>query len=197
MKTTWQLQYHHNLNHLQEPGLQLVNQKNQHILRCWIGELSTQLLIMAMHMNRHFPEPGKNQCLQLNKHQTQQFLMAACFHYQACLHQYHVLRDLQACELDQTIGLADTLLYIRMSDQHPRRKHLAHVLHHTLPQVMDFKQQMDLLESHQLIQKLRHKGLVFYDKNPLPHKHLFDPQQQVVIDYQRHLDVSGFESLQP
>lgn len=195
MKTTWQLLYQHNLKHWQDPALQLINQKSEHVLRCWVGEISTQLLLMALGMNRHQLKPGHKQCLQLNKHQTQQFLMAACFHYQACLHQYQVLKDLRTQELDHATGLADILLYIRMSDQHPSSKQLAKAMNQTAPQVVGLKQQLKHLEHHQLIQKLTHKGLVFFDKNPLPHKHLFDPDQQVIIDYQRHLDTTGYEPL--
>ena len=193
MNQHWQLTYNPNFRQLGEPGLTLHKHNSTEALRRWVGPLATRLINrLAEHTNQTAGIPGTKSRFNISKQLAQHLLIEASFQHQFCLHHFQVIQDLQSHRL-QTGSMEELLLYLRMTSQHPCHEDVLAVMSLIQPDNSCCEEQLITLQERHLIQKIAHRNTVFYDKNPLPHAHVYDPEQGCLYDHHSRLDCTRFE----
>ncbi|MFC3195411.1 hypothetical protein ACFODZ_14245 [Marinicella sediminis] len=194
MHHQWYLSYSENHLSLNEPGLLLHKKRNGLVLRSWIGPMAHML--MSKLLRRHHPDQARltnnGWQLPIDKQQAQHLLIEASFQQQFCLHHYQVTGDLLNHGLPPE-HFDELLLYLRMSLQHPSHQSLIQVMSLIQPDNHRNEEQLETLEQYKLIQRISHNNTCFYDKNPLPHAHLYDPKSHMLYDHHCQLDDSGLQ----
>ena len=193
MNHQWQLTYDPDIRQLGEPGLTLHKHNSTEALRHWVGPLANHIVNrLSPHIRWPYVQPKAKSRLNISKLLAQHLLIEASFQHQHCLHHFQVIKDLKNNGL-QTGNTAELLLYLRMTLQHPCHDHVLQVMSLMQPDNTRCEEQLCDLQDHQLIQSIKHRNTVFYDKNPLPHAHLYDPLQGCLYDHHSRLDCARLE----
>ena len=193
MNQHWQLTYHPDFRHLGEAGLTLHKQDRSEALRHWVGPLAERLVNrLSQHNNTPTLNTHVSTQFNISKLMAQHLLIEASFQHQYCLHRFQVIKDLQKNQL-QSGSMEEVLLYLRMTPQHPCHDKVLEVMSLMQPDNTRCEEQLTELQECRLIQSIKHRNSVFYDKNPLPHAHLYDPEQGCLYDHHSRLDCARFE----
>lgn len=193
MKHTWQLIYQLKHQGLNEPSLSLKHQTKGSILRCWIGPMAEILMSQAIQLLKyHVTKTKPIIVLNISKQFAQHFLIEASLQQQLQLQRFYVVTDIQNKQGIQRQA-DELLLFIRMSCQHPCHQTLLHAMACMQPDNHRSEELIWQLQQQQLIQVIEHQNTRFYDKNPIPHRHLYDPKKHVIFDYNSHINSSGYQ----
>jgi DNA-binding transcriptional MerR regulator len=135
---------------------------------------------------------GGQRQFSISKQLAQHLLIEASFQHQFCLHHFRVMTDLYQQQLPAGM-LEELLLYLRMTPRHPSHHQVLTVMSRIQPDNSRCEEHLEKLQEQRLIQKITHRGQVFYDKNPLPHAHLYDPEKNCLFDHHCQLDSANLE----
>ncbi len=181
----WQLKLTANHQQSGEFCLSLSQGKRNHLLRRWFGPLAQHLFQQPVCSREKTPATI-DQDINIDKQMAQHLLIQASFFHQRCLQQYQIQNHLkQQCQ-HYSHELCELLLFIRMSSQHPCQKTLQLFVDCQMPWCTDIEAEINTLLDARLIQKIKYKDLIFYDKNPYPHDHLLNLKTSQLKDFNSH-----------
>ena len=190
----WQLKLELSNQCQQEYILSLSKNNSRKKLRSWFGPLALHLFLKAKHqINPTSDIKNQGDCLLFDKLFTQHFLIEASFYHQKCLMEFQVKNDLLSKGLSYDDQLGELLLYIRMTSQHPSYQTLLRVGNETTHNLKGIVSHIQTLKDNLLIQEIKHETYTFYDKNPLPHSHLYDPDKNIIFDYNHYIDPKAYQ----
>jgi len=193
MNTTWQLILTKNHLNLNEYGLVLKNSNSSSIMRCWFGLIAKKLWANAIKHSDHINTGSKNSChINCDKNFAQHLLIEASFLQQLCAQQFNIHKDLASNGMTINCVAAEILLFIRMTQQHPSREIITQIMDLTLRGNHDYEHPLNLLQEMRLIQKICYQDQSYYDKNPYPHCHVYDPENQTIYDYNNNLNLNKY-----
>ncbi|MCB1581668.1 MAG: hypothetical protein R3E90_08920 [Marinicella sp.] len=190
----WTIKYTPKWKNNQEALLTLVSSHQRHPLREWYGPLAELIFCSSYkHLSKHISMT--TQQFDIEKQLAQFILMQACFLHQKCLHEYQVNQDTKKAGLTNNNDLAELLLFIRMTSNHPNQHSLMTFHNAQIPWCDDFETRIDNLINSKLIQHIRYKNMDFFDKNPYPHDHILDLHDKVLFDYQQNFPIREHQKL--
>ncbi len=179
---TWQIRYTPQHPKHREACLTLQNNKKHYKLRGWYGPLAE---LIFKNIQKYLPikkqQPIQQQTIE--KQLAQFILIQASFLHQRCLHDYQITTDTEKAGLAKHHDLADLLLFIRMTANHPCYDSIMTLFDTQIPWCEDIDTQLNMLLECKIIQQLRFQNWHFFDKNPFPHNHVLDLQKQMLFDY--------------
>ncbi len=176
----WELNINSNFKDTSECCLQLSHTEKKQSFRSWFGPLAKHIYIQ---LQNKFNFRAQGESFQIEKQFAQYTLMQASFHHQRCIYQYQINSDLEANALTGQYDLAELLLFIRMTPQHPSQDTLIEFAQKQMPWCADIDTAINQLLDAKLIQKIICDGHIFYDKNPYPHDHVLDIPSQKLKDF--------------
>lgn len=177
---SWQIHINSNHEETSECCLQLRHSDKNHTFRSWFGPLA-KLIYLQLQSKFNLTDCGHT--IQIEKQFAQYTLMHASFIHQRCMYQYQITNDLKLNNLSDQHDLAELLLFIRMTCQHPTERTLIACVQTQMPWCDEVERAIDALIETKLIQKIVCTDHVFYDKNPYPHDHVFDLKEHKLNDF--------------
>ena len=160
----------------------LNHEKKKNLLRCWFGPLALHLFQQTI-CSQQINQTTINQSIKIDKKMAQHLLIQASFFHQRCLQQYQVQNHLKQQFQSYSHELCDLLLFIRMSSQHPCQKTLQLFVDCQMPWCTDLDAEINTLLDAKLIQKIKYRDLIFYDKNPYPHDNILNLKTSKLEDF--------------
>jgi hypothetical protein len=190
---TWKLSYDRQCNLHQEACLTIHNDRKQYKLRGWYGPMAELILqSIKKFIPRIHTSPLKQP---IEKQMAQFILMQASFLHQKCLHEFQVQTDTDRVGLSDDHNLAELLLFIRMTANHPCSDSIAAFSQTQIPWCDDVQTHLNQLVDCKLIQRVKYQQWYFYDKNPYPHNHIVDLQDQMLFDHHLHKPIKNHQKL--
>lgn len=175
----WELSITHDYKETTESCLQLQHSDKENVFRSWFGPLAKYIYLTLQ--NKFDFNPDKRSFL-IEKQFAQYTLMQASFHHQRCSHVYQINQDLENQGLSEKYELAEILLFIRMTPQHPSHETLIQFGQQQIPWCDDIEAAIEQLIETKLIQRIHCETHIFYDKNPYPHDHILDLSENTLND---------------
>ena len=179
---TWIINYSRNFKQTDECCLELCHRNKSTPLRAWFGPLASQLF-QLINNQINLTKLASRSSFIIEKHQAQYLPIQASFLLQRCQHLYQVNKDLKHLDSKYQHEVCEILLFIRMSNQHPKQQTLQLFTDIQLPHCTDIETAIDVLLKAKLIQKIQYNDWVFYDKIPYPHDHVLDLNSLKLVDY--------------
>ncbi|MCX7553867.1 hypothetical protein OS175_08250 [Marinicella sp. S1101] len=191
---TWTLHIDCNFQNTHEFCLQLNHTDKARNFRSWMGPMAKHLF---MQLQQNLARCTSSQSFIIEKQLAQYALMQASFHHQRCLHQFQIIQDLEAIDLAGHNEMADMLLFIRMTPQHPCHDTLLLFSQQQTPWTQDAEAVIAQLVEAKLIQIIKCGEQTYYDKNPYPHDHVLDLNTLKLTDFTAEGPVEKYQTLVP
>lgn len=177
---SWEIKINTNYKETSEYCLQLCHTKKNQSFRSWFGPLAHHIYLQ---LKRQFNFVKEQHKLSVDKQLAQYVLMQASFLHQRCLYQFQVTHDLTNHHLSKRYEVAELLLFIRMTHQHPSHHTLLACAQSQIPWCIETDEAIKSLLDSKLIQKIECIDHIFYDKNPYPHDHVLDTSDYKLNDF--------------
>ena len=179
-KKNWLLKWDSEISGHKLSLVKCINQPKT--LRVWTGALA---VVLRQHMESELKGCDLSvQSLRLGKVQVQRLLICVTVAYQRLLCGLGVHRDLYRKDVLVNHLNTHVLLQVRLAHEHLNKDRLCNIIQQAgIDDVSAYEACLQRLHQKHLIQLISLPGgMIFVDKNPEPHAHVYLRRQQILMD---------------